>query len=49
MMRCASVPKGQLSTPISREDVEQCYHHGDAELETVQASTSPSSKRSRTQ
>ena len=36
MMRCASVPKGQVAEPISREGVKACYHHGDAELETVQ-------------
>jgi mannose-6-phosphate isomerase-like protein (cupin superfamily) len=38
MMRCASVPKGQKAEPLSREDVKQCYQHGDAELETIQAS-----------
>ena len=38
MMRCASVPKGQVAPPISREGVKECYHHGDAELETVQPS-----------
>jgi len=38
MMRCASVPKGQMATPMSREAVRECYHHGDAELETVQPS-----------
>jgi mannose-6-phosphate isomerase-like protein (cupin superfamily) len=36
MMRCASVPKGQVAPPISREGVEECYHHGDADLEIVQ-------------
>ena len=36
MMRCASVPKGQVAEPISREGVKACYHHGDAELEIVQ-------------
>lgn len=35
MMRCASVPKGQVAEPISREAVKACYHHGDAELEIV--------------
>jgi mannose-6-phosphate isomerase-like protein (cupin superfamily) len=38
MMRCASVPKGQVAEPISREGVKACYHHGDAELEIVQPS-----------
>lgn len=43
MMRCASVPKGQVAEPISREGVKACYHHGDAELEIVQppAGTKP--------
>ena len=36
MMRCASVPKGQVAPPISREGVKECYHHGDADLEIVQ-------------
>lgn len=36
MMRCGSVPKGQVAEPLSREGVKACYHHGDAELETVQ-------------
>jgi mannose-6-phosphate isomerase-like protein (cupin superfamily) len=36
MMRCASVPKGQVAEHISREGVKACYHHGDADLETVQ-------------
>jgi quercetin dioxygenase-like cupin family protein len=36
MMRCASVPKGQVAEPISREGVKACYHHGDADLEIVQ-------------
>jgi oxalate decarboxylase/phosphoglucose isomerase-like protein (cupin superfamily) len=36
MMRCASVPKGQVAQPISREQVQECYHHGDGELEKVQ-------------
>jgi mannose-6-phosphate isomerase-like protein (cupin superfamily) len=39
MMRCASVPKGQVAEPISREGVKACYHHGDAELEIVQPPT----------
>lgn len=33
MMRCASVPKGQPAEPISREEVQKCYQHGDAELD----------------
>jgi hypothetical protein len=36
MMRCASVPKGQVAPPISREGVKECYHQGDADLEIVQ-------------
>jgi mannose-6-phosphate isomerase-like protein (cupin superfamily) len=36
MMRCASVPKGQVAEPSSREGVKACYHHGDAELGIVQ-------------
>jgi len=35
MMRCASVPKGQPTEPISREEVKKCYQHGDAELDVV--------------
>ena len=42
MMRCASVPKGQVAEPISREGVKACYHDGDAELEIVQ---SPADKK----
>lgn len=38
MLLCASVPKGQTGQTLSRADVAECYHHGDAELETVQAS-----------
>src|SRR5215472_7910134 len=38
MLRCGSVPKGQAATPLSRDGVKECYHHGDAELETVQSS-----------
>jgi mannose-6-phosphate isomerase-like protein (cupin superfamily) len=37
MMLCASVPKGHVAPPISREGVKECYHHGDGELEIVQA------------
>ena len=39
MLRCGSVPKGQVGDVLSREGVKECYHHGDAELETVQPST----------
>jgi mannose-6-phosphate isomerase-like protein (cupin superfamily) len=38
MLRCGSVPKGQVAPPLSRDGVKECYHHGDAELETVQPS-----------
>ena len=38
MLRCGSVPKGQVGSPLSREEVKGCYHHGDAELETTQSS-----------
>lgn len=38
MLRCGSVPKGQVGDILSREGVKECYHHGDAELETVQPS-----------
>jgi len=37
MLRCSSVPKGQAAEPLSRDGVEDCYHHGDAELEIVHA------------
>lgn len=37
MMRCASVPKGQMARRISREEVKECYRHGDGELEIIQA------------
>jgi hypothetical protein len=33
MLRCGSVPKGQPAEPLSREGVQDCYHHGDADLE----------------
>jgi hypothetical protein len=36
MLLCGSVPKGQVGELISRDGVRNCYHHGDAELETVQ-------------
>ena len=38
MLRCGSVPKGQVASLLSREGVKECYHHGDAELEIVQPS-----------
>lgn len=38
MLRCGSVPKGQAAPPLSRDGVGECYHHGNAELETVQPS-----------
>lgn len=36
MALCGSVPKGQVGDILSRDDVKDCYHHGDAELETIQ-------------
>jgi mannose-6-phosphate isomerase-like protein (cupin superfamily) len=36
LLRCVSVPKGQVGEPMSREGVKECYHHGDAELEIIQ-------------
>jgi mannose-6-phosphate isomerase-like protein (cupin superfamily) len=36
MLLCGSVPKGQAAEPISRDGVKECYHDGDAELETIQ-------------
>jgi mannose-6-phosphate isomerase-like protein (cupin superfamily) len=36
MLLCGSVPKGQAGDLLSRDGVKNCYHHGDAELETVQ-------------
>jgi mannose-6-phosphate isomerase-like protein (cupin superfamily) len=36
MLRCGSVPKGQVAPPLSRDGVKDCYNHGDAELETIQ-------------
>jgi len=35
MLLCASVPKGQTGSLLSREGVAECYEHGDAELEVV--------------
>lgn len=35
MLRCGSVPKGQVGELISRDGVKECYHHGDAELDVV--------------
>ena len=37
MLRCGSVPKGQVGQLLSREGVGDCYHQGDAELETSHA------------
>jgi hypothetical protein len=36
MMRCASVSKGPVTPPITREEVKECCRHGDGELEIVQ-------------
>jgi hypothetical protein len=36
MLLCGSVSKGQVGELLSRDGVKNCYHHGDAELETVQ-------------
>jgi oxalate decarboxylase/phosphoglucose isomerase-like protein (cupin superfamily) len=36
MLLCGSVPKGQIGEPILPDGVKECYHHGDAELETAQ-------------
>jgi hypothetical protein len=36
MLLCGSVPKGRVGELLSRDGVKNCYHHGDAELETVQ-------------
>jgi mannose-6-phosphate isomerase-like protein (cupin superfamily) len=36
MLRCGSVPKGQVGELLQREGVKECYHHGDAELEVAQ-------------
>src|SRR5262252_4403639 len=44
MLRCGSVPKGQVGEPISREGVQDCYHHGDAELSPVKSSADKNSK-----
>jgi mannose-6-phosphate isomerase-like protein (cupin superfamily) len=43
MLRCGSVPNGQAASALSRDGVKECYHHGDAELETIQppAETKP--------
>ncbi|HKW61747.1 MAG TPA: cupin domain-containing protein [Candidatus Acidoferrum sp.] len=38
MLRCGSVPKGQVGETLSREGVKDCYHQGDAELESGQSS-----------
>ena len=44
MLRCGSVPKGQVGEPISRDGVQNCYDHGDAELAPVQSSAGKSPK-----
>ena len=36
MLRCGSIPMGQVAPPISREEVGECYQHGGTELEIVQ-------------
>jgi mannose-6-phosphate isomerase-like protein (cupin superfamily) len=36
MLLCGSVPKSQAGELLSRDGVKNCYHHGDAELETIQ-------------
>jgi mannose-6-phosphate isomerase-like protein (cupin superfamily) len=36
MLLCGSVPKGQAGELLSWDGVKNCYHHGDAELETIQ-------------
>jgi mannose-6-phosphate isomerase-like protein (cupin superfamily) len=41
MLLCASVPKGQPAKPLSREEVKECYKHGDAELDPVQSPPVP--------
>jgi mannose-6-phosphate isomerase-like protein (cupin superfamily) len=33
LLRCVSVPKGQTAKRMSREEVKECYSHGDAELD----------------
>ncbi len=38
MLRCGSVPKGNVGEVLSRDGVKDCYHHGDAELEAIQPS-----------
>ena len=37
MLRCGSLPKGQGGEPISRDGVQNCYEHGDAELAPAQS------------
>ena len=44
MLRCGSVPKGQVGETISRDGVQDCYHHGDAELAPVQSSVDKNPK-----
>src|SRR5262249_15851881 len=36
MPLCGSARKGQGAEILSRDAVRECYHHGDAELETIQ-------------
>jgi len=36
LLLCSSVPQGQAAEPLSRDRVNDCYHHGDAEVEMVQ-------------
>ena len=42
MLRCGSVPKGQAGQALSREGVNECYQHGDAELD---AALNPTNKK----
>ena len=44
MLRCGSVPKGQVGEAISREGVQDCHPHGDAELAPFQSSVDKNSK-----
>jgi mannose-6-phosphate isomerase-like protein (cupin superfamily) len=37
MLLCGSVPKGQVGELLSCDGVKNCYHHGNAEIETVQS------------
>jgi mannose-6-phosphate isomerase-like protein (cupin superfamily) len=40
MLLCGSTPKGQKGPLLSRDDVKDCYHHGDAELDVARPPTS---------